>query len=1035
MNSNRLRDPVITLAVLLLITAVALWLRIWLPFSQVFVGNWIKLTGLDADYYMRLVDNIARHFPTLTGFDPYMQFPGGSPTGYSPDLYAYLVSTVVWIAGLGTPGQQLIDAVSVYVPPALAAVAVITVFFIGRALVNRWMGLMAAGLLAIMPGEFLGRSVLGYTDHHMAEVLFSSLLILFTLLSVKAARSAAGKTGRGIDNPYLRGWLEPRPMVYGLLGGVALGLYLLTWAGGLMFVLVIFLYFLVQSAVDHGSESTPFYLITPFMAIFGAGLILYLPWARGSITYVSLAAAFIAVPALIYLSSQLGKRRLAWYFYPLCIAALGIVAFAAIFFISRELFEGMTGYLVSIFSWNITTTVGEAQPLLWYNGDFTTSFAMGNFLLAFPISILALGLVANAARRRRDTGLILLLTWSLVSLMIALAMRRFCYYYAINAALLTGYAGWSLVNWASSLGQGTPAVKAQRRKKRTQPVQEKAGRFSGSGALMLAAVLLFVYYPNIGPLPDGTRPAPDLAARPPYAPADAWYEAMDWLRKTSPEPFGEAGAYYSLYRAPGADSGFVYPADAYGVMTFWDCGYRIMHAGRRAPTSNPGTGETGESIFFTSLSESAADARLKRLGTRYVVIDGDMATYDKKLISVAAAAGIDYRQLFDVFMQKQGNTYVPLILYRPEFYWSTLARLYYFNGKSVTPEKVGVVGYEEVTIKGSLTANVITDARTFGTYQEAMSFITEQKGKKYIVAGDNPARSPVPIAAMHGYRLVYASGQRQKGNEGQPMVKIFEFKPDIVPVTGDWNGDGKYEIGTWSPDTRLFLLDMNGDGKWGEGDLKLGPLGNYADVPVAGDWNGDGKSETGLWNASELCFFLDVNRDGRWDAAGGDIKCKAGNRIDDTPLAGDWSGEGRDRTGVATSMIRTDQAYRTFYGDNGGCSKGSTGMLARYDYAPDLIPITGDWNGDGKQETGRCSPLLGLFSLDMNGDGRWVPDSGDLKLGPFGGADDVPLAGDWTGKGRSLIGTWNPHDRCFYQDLDGDGKWGEGDRKLGPFGE
>jgi len=71
----------------------------------------------------------------------------------------------------------------------------------------------------------------------------------------------------------------------------------------------------------------------------------------------------------------------------------------------------------------------------------------------------------------------------------------------------------------------------------------------------------------------------------------------------------------------------------------------------------------------------------------------------------------------------------------------------------------------------------------------------------------------------------------------------------------------------------------------------------------------------------------------------------------------------------------------------------------------------------------------------VNGDGRLEPDKGDLKLGPFGGPDDVPLSGDWTGTGRSNIGTWNPHDRCFYLDVNGDGKWGEGDKKLGPFGE
>ena len=67
--------------ILLLIIIVALWLRVVLPYDAVFTGEWVKLTGIDAYYYMRLVDNLVQNFPQLTQFDPYMQFPGGAVTG------------------------------------------------------------------------------------------------------------------------------------------------------------------------------------------------------------------------------------------------------------------------------------------------------------------------------------------------------------------------------------------------------------------------------------------------------------------------------------------------------------------------------------------------------------------------------------------------------------------------------------------------------------------------------------------------------------------------------------------------------------------------------------------------------------------------------------------------------------------------------------------------------------------------------------------------------------------------------------------
>jgi len=67
----------VVLLLLLIIVAVAFWLRVALPYNQVFVGDWVKMTGVDAYYYMRLVDNLMRHFPQLTQFDPYLQYPGG----------------------------------------------------------------------------------------------------------------------------------------------------------------------------------------------------------------------------------------------------------------------------------------------------------------------------------------------------------------------------------------------------------------------------------------------------------------------------------------------------------------------------------------------------------------------------------------------------------------------------------------------------------------------------------------------------------------------------------------------------------------------------------------------------------------------------------------------------------------------------------------------------------------------------------------------------------------------------------------------
>ena len=62
---------------LALFFGIALYLRVYLPYDQVFSGEWIKFTAPDAYYHMRLVDNLVHNFPHLMSFDLYMTYPGG----------------------------------------------------------------------------------------------------------------------------------------------------------------------------------------------------------------------------------------------------------------------------------------------------------------------------------------------------------------------------------------------------------------------------------------------------------------------------------------------------------------------------------------------------------------------------------------------------------------------------------------------------------------------------------------------------------------------------------------------------------------------------------------------------------------------------------------------------------------------------------------------------------------------------------------------------------------------------------------------
>ena len=67
------------------------------------------------------------------------------------------------------------------------------------------------------------------------------------------------------------------------------------------------------------------------------------------------------------------------------------------------------------------------------------------------------------------------------------------------------------------------------------------------------------------------------------------------------------------------------------------------------------------------------------------------------------------------------------------------------------------------------------------------------------------------------------------------------------------------------------------------------------------------------------------------------------------------------------------------------------------------LPIAGDFNGDGRSETGLF--LDGQWFIDLNGNGAWDRDDLWAQLGAAG---DFPLVGDWDGDGKDDIGIYGP---------------------------
>jgi hypothetical protein len=248
-------------------------------------------------------------------------------------------------------------------------------------------------------------------------------------------------------------------------------------------------------------------------------------------------------------------------------------------------------------------------------------------------------------------------------------------------------------------------------------------------------------------------------------------------------------------------------------------------------------------------------------------------------------------------------------------------------------------------------------------------------------------------------------------------ISAFGGNAGDIPIIGDWNGSGTAKIGIIRTATGLtWYADYNGNWIW-EGSLidKVSAFGSAGDIPIIGDWNGDGKSKIGSFRQSARSFYLDYNGDWLWNAA--IDKTVVWGVTEDLPIVGDWTGTGY--TKIGTFRPSTGHFFLDWDGDfawNGLYDKNYAGFGVA-----GVVPIIGDWNGDGKSKIGAFDPATGNFYLDYNGDGTYSGPPNDRFITGLGQAGDTPIIGDWNGDGRSKVGVWRPSTHTFYLDTNGDG--------------
>jgi FG-GAP-like repeat len=258
---------------------------------------------------------------------------------------------------------------------------------------------------------------------------------------------------------------------------------------------------------------------------------------------------------------------------------------------------------------------------------------------------------------------------------------------------------------------------------------------------------------------------------------------------------------------------------------------------------------------------------------------------------------------------------------------------------------------------------------------------------------------------------------KQNNNGGAVVTTQWGLASD-VPLTGDWDGDGKLDIAVWRPSSGVFYIVPS--------STPAAPIikqfGVTGDVPLPAnyDLNTAGKTGYGVFRSTEsnMYFQLTTNPNAYSQAWGPPIGgpptslitnqislCEVGKSIY-LRVEGDFDGDGladfafwRPRDGLWFIVPSTNP--HTEYQFSWGL--------------PGDIPVPADYDHDGRTDIAVWRPSNGVFYIvPMSAPAPVTVNSAAAYTQQFGLPGDIPATGDFNGDGFADFAVWRPSNGTWY---------------------
>ena len=727
-------------------------------------GGGVTFRGNDAWYHFRETLYLLDNFPSTIPFDPWTNYPSGTSADQFGTLYDQIVSGFILLTSFGDPSGGYAGLIMLIAAPVFVTVAIVPTYLIAARFAGRGPALAGISVLALFSGTVLNYTLVGFYDHHAAEVFFQTLGVLGFVVALSVAQREQPVWELVADRDFnaLR-----RPLSYSVGAGVAAALYMWAWPPGILLIGFTGIFFAVKitSDVYHGQSPEPIAFVGAVSMIV-TGLLMFVPlrsFTIGSATSYTLLQVILPLGVgfgclfLDVLARQWEARDLDLSLYPLTVGGLLVVVVA----IFSNLVQGLYNAAISRIGFSAgaaTRTIGEAQPFLSGGSPFNVIYSeyglaffaalvaalvvlsrpliksddtkdtiyvvgslatVGLIYLATPILdsiagviglewqvlglVIAAGLLVGATfRHRYDAAELYALVWAAFITSAAFTQVRFNYYLAIVVAVFSAIFVAQIVEYIDITTTG-------------ESLKESVQSLKGWQVMTAVAVVLILTVPLLVPFAGSAWATAENNG--PGA-VTQWDDTFEWMSSETPKP-GELGGadnpmeLYGTYDRPDNDN-YDYPDGAYGVQSWWDYGHWITTQGERIPNANPfQQGATEAANYLLAPSEQeAADALDEQMGendqTRYVMVDWQMASPSSKfgapIVFNDNVSQSDFvERAYPLIQGQQGQQQLgrPITLRTQRYYDSQMIRLYNYHGSAVDPDPVVIETEPQTAQTGS----------------------------------------------------------------------------------------------------------------------------------------------------------------------------------------------------------------------------------------------------------------------------------------------------------------------------------------------